>query len=60
MCIQLQEADLECIEDKIQEIIELSRSVVKGGKDEIVAGFSISIRCKELQELINKGTLQEV
>jgi hypothetical protein len=60
MCIQLQEADLSLIEDKVQEIIELARDVVRDGGN-ITAAFSISIRCREIQRLIdNQGVLQEV
>ncbi len=61
MCIQMQEEDLEFVQDKLQEIIDLARNVVKGGKDGIASAFSICIRCREIQGFIeNQGILQEV
>lgn len=60
MCIQLQEADLEAINDGLHETIKLARAVVSGGDRGVKAGLLICYKCREIQDLINDlGILQE-
>jgi hypothetical protein len=59
MRVILQESDLEIVNDKLQEIMELSRDVVKGGKDEIKAAFAISIKARKIQKYLEEhGALE--
>jgi len=60
MNVILQEKDMQIVNDGLQEISELARDVVKGGKDEIQAAFSISIKARNLQRyLAERGVLHQ-